>query len=173
MHTRHRHISSRSACLLALLAGTTLWAFRAPASPIVSSGRDSAHASPDATAEIRSLLDAQAADWNRGDVEAFLAGYWNSDQTAFAGSQGILHGWQALLERYRKNYPDRKAMGTLAFSSLEITPLCPDAALVLGKWHLERDAGPIGGVFSLVLRRFPGGWRIIADHTSVVPASAT
>jgi Domain of unknown function (DUF4440) len=154
-----------TACLLMMLAGTTLLALRVPANPVPASA-------PDAKDEIRSLLDQQAADWNRGDRDGFLTGYWNSDQTAFLGSQGILHGWQALLERYRKSYPDRKAMGTLAFSGLEITSLCPDAALVLGKWHLDREAGPVGGVFSLVLRRFPEGWRVIADHTSVVPVSA-
>lgn len=120
-------------------------------------------------AGVRRVLDHQASAWNRGDVEGFLAGYWKSEETVFAGSQGILHGWQALRERYRKSYPDRKAMGTLAFSDLEVTALCPDAALAVGKWHLDREAGPIGGLFSLVLRRFPEGWRIIADHTSVVP----
>jgi Domain of unknown function (DUF4440) len=123
-------------------------------------------------AGVRQVLDAQVAAWNRGDVDGFLAGYWNSENTAFAGPQGILHGWQALRERYRKSYPDRKAMGTLAFSALEVTALCPDAALVLGKWHLDREAGPVGGVFSLVLRQFPEGWRIIADHTSVVPEAS-
>ena len=185
MHTTDRASIIGAVCLLALLAGTTLLALQMPARPIASPAPDSASgacresspgwasgAAPGAAAEIRSLLDEQAADWNRGDIEGFLAGYWRSDQTAFAGSQGILHGWQPLLERYRKSYPDRTAMGTLAFSGLEITPLCPDAALVLGKWHLEREAGPIGGVFSLVLRHFPVGWRIIADHTSAVPASA-
>jgi len=128
-------------------------------------------AAEDNSAAIRRVLEEQAAAWNRGDVEAFLAGYWKSDATAFAGTQGILRGWQALRERYRRSYPDRRAMGTLTFSGLEVTVLCDDAALVLGRWHLEREAGPTGGVFSLVLRRFPEGWRIIADHTSVVPAA--
>jgi len=165
MRDRYRAFAIGAACLLVLLVGTTLLALRVPAGPVPASAAD-------AQDEIRRLLDRQAADWNRGDLEGFLAGYWNSDQTAFLGSQGVLHGWQALLDRYRKSYPDRRAMGTLAFSGLEITPLCPDAALVLGKWHLEREAGPIGGVFSLVLRRLPEGWRVIADHTSVVPAAA-
>jgi ketosteroid isomerase-like protein len=130
-------------------------------------------ASPTASEEesIRALLEAQAAAWNRGDIEGFLAGYWKSDATAFAGTQGILHGWQPLLERYRRNYPDRQTMGRLEFSGLEIRPLCHDAALVLGRWHLDRAAGPVGGVFTLVLRNFPDGWRIITDHTSVVPAA--
>jgi ketosteroid isomerase-like protein len=118
------------------------------------------------------LLAAQVAAWNRGNLEEFVEGYWNSAATTFAGTQGILHGRQALLERYRRSYPDRGAMGTLAFTNLEITLLCPDAAFTLGEWRLARAAGPVGGVFSLVLRRFPEGWRIIADHTSVVPRAA-
>lgn len=122
--------------------------------------------------KIRALLDAQAAAWNRGDVEGFLTGYRKSDATAFAGTQGMLRGWQPLLERYRRNYPDRQAMGRLDFSGLEIVPLCHNAALVLGQWHLARAPEPVGGVFTLVLRNFPEGWRIIADHTSVVPAAA-
>lgn len=129
----------------------------------------SARPASSADAALRTVLHEQAEAWNRGEVDAFLRGYWHSENTVFAGSQGITRGWQALKDRYRKSYPDSKAMGTLTFSALEVTALCPDAALVLGKWRLEREAGPVGGVFSLVLRQFPEGWRIIADHTSVVP----
>ena len=125
-----------------------------------------------AEARIQALLDAQAAAWNRGDIEAFMSGYWKSDKTTFSGANGVFRGWQALLERYRRTYPDRAAMGTLTFSELEITPLAPGAALVLGKWHLERTSGPVGGVFSLVFRKFPEGWRIVHDHTSAVETAA-
>lgn len=132
----------------------------------------SAGASSEDAAAIRRVLEDQAAAWNRGDLNEFLQGYWQSDATAFAGAQGILRGWQALEARYRRSYPNREAMGMLTFSSLEVTPLCADAALVLGEWRLARAAGPVGGVFSLVLRRLPEGWRIIADHTSVAPVPA-
>ncbi len=121
-----------------------------------------------AEAGIRAVLDAQEAAWNRGDLEAFMAGYWKSDRTAFVGSSGILRGWQAVLDRYRRTYPDRAAMGRLTFSDLEITVLAPDAALVLGRWELERASDRPGGVFTLVARKFPEGWRIIHDHTSAV-----
>ncbi len=121
-----------------------------------------------AEAGIRAVLDAQVAAWNRGDLEAFMAGYWKSDRTAFVGSSGILRGWQAVLDRYRRSYPDRAAMGRLTFSDLEITVLAPDAALVLGRWQLERAADRPGGVFTLVARKFPEGWRIIHDHTSAI-----
>jgi uncharacterized protein (TIGR02246 family) len=115
---------------------------------------------------IRDVLTTQQAAWNRGDIPAFLEGYWNSPELTFSGSDGIVHGYAGLLQRYRKSYPDRAAMGELDFSGLEIRILAPDAALVLGHWHLKRAAGDAGGVFTLVFRRFPAGWRIIHDHTS-------
>ena len=115
---------------------------------------------------IRALLDTQQAAWNRGDIRAFLEGYWNSPELTFSGSDGIVRGYDGLLERYRKSYPDKAAMGALDFSDLEIRVLAPDAALVVGHWHLKRASGDIGGVFTLVFHRFPSGWRIIHDHTS-------
>lgn len=118
---------------------------------------------------IRAVLSAQDAAWNRGDVEAFLVGYWHSGELTFSGSSGVSRGWDGVLARYKKNYPDRAAMGQLDTSELELRFLGPDAALVLGKWHLKREKGDIDGVFSLVLERFPEGWKIIHDHTSAVP----
>lgn len=115
---------------------------------------------------LRALLAAQSADWNRGDIDAFMRGYWNSPDITFAGASGVSRGWQTVLDHYHKNYPDRATMGHLDFSEIEITPLGNDAALILGRWHLNRDAGPVGGIFTLVARRFPEGWRIIHDHTS-------
>lgn len=115
---------------------------------------------------IRDVLDAQAAAWNRGDVESFMEGYWRSETLTFAGANGVTRGWQAVLERYQRNYAAPAAMGRLAFSDLEITPLGEDAVLVLGRWQLERAADRPGGIFTLVARRFPEGWRIIHDHTS-------
>jgi ketosteroid isomerase-like protein len=113
-----------------------------------------------------SILNEQQAAWNRGDVVAFMNGYWKSPQLTFAGSGGITRGWQNVLERYRKNYPDARAMGHLDFSGLEVHPLGSGAALVLGRWHLERTSGELGGIFTLVFQRVPEGWRIVHDHTS-------
>ena len=119
---------------------------------------------------ITKVLNEQQLAWNRGDVEAFLQGYWRSPELTFSGSGGIARGWDAVFARYKKNYPDRAAMGQLDFSQLEFRFLGPDSALVLGHWHLARDKGDIGGVFTLVWQRFPEGWRIIHDHTSAVEA---
>jgi beta-aspartyl-peptidase (threonine type) len=117
---------------------------------------------------INAVLNAQQAAWNRGDVDAFLLGYWHSAELTFSGSSGVSRGWDAVLARYKKNYPDRAAMGQLDFSELEFRFLGPDAALVLGRWHLKREKDDLGGVFTLVWQRFPNGWKIIHDHTSAV-----
>jgi ketosteroid isomerase-like protein len=117
---------------------------------------------------ITRALNAQQAAWNLGDVNAFLEGYWHSPELTFSGSSGVSRGWDGVLARYKKNYPDRATMGQLDFSELEFHWLGPDAVLVLGRWHLKRDKGDIGGVFSLVWQRFPEGWKIIHDHTSAV-----
>ena len=119
-------------------------------------------------AEIAGVLHAQQAAWNRGDVDVFLEGYWHSPELTFSGRNGVSRGWDGVMARYKKNYPDRAAMGQLDFSELEFRFLGPDAALVLGRWHLKRDKGDIGGVFSLVWQRFPVGWKIVHDHTSAV-----
>jgi ketosteroid isomerase-like protein len=120
---------------------------------------------------ITAVLKEQQSSWNRGDVETFLRGYWRSPELTFSGSGGIERGWDAVLGRYKRSYPDRATMGQLDFSQLEFRFLGPDAALVLGDWHLAREKGDIGGVFSLVWQRFPEGWRITHDHTSAVVLS--
>lgn len=119
-------------------------------------------------AKITEVLVQQQMAWNQGNIQAFMKGYWDSPELSFSGSSGISRGWQAVLARYQKNYPDQAAMGHLEFSELQIRPLGDSAAMVLGRWHLQRSAADIGGVFTLVFQKFPDGWKIIHDHTSQV-----
>jgi ketosteroid isomerase-like protein len=144
--------------ILALIALSSLAAF-----PSRSTG---AQPQSDDAAAILTLLNDQTAAWNRGDIEGFMNGYWNSNQTEFVSSEGVSRGWQALLERYRRSYPDRKAMGRLTFSDLEIRVECSTAAYALGEYHLQRDNDNPSGVFTLNFRKFPEGWRIVVDHTT-------
>jgi len=134
---------------------------------------DQTSASPEHDrAAITKILDEQQSTWNSGDVISFMKGYWNSPEVTFAGSGGIARGWESVLARYKREYPDQAAMGQVNFSNVEVRFLGPDAALVLGQWHLRRSSGDIGGVFSLVFQQLPEGWRIVHDHTSLVKAKA-
>lgn len=128
-------------------------------------------AAPDPAPEreaIVAVLTAQADAWNRGDLDAFLRGYWNSEHTVFAGGGQVHRGYEAMAKRYREAYPTKEKMGRLSFSNLAFESLEPDRAVVTGSWELEltgSDQRP-GGVFTLLWRRFPDGWKIVHDHTS-------
>jgi beta-aspartyl-peptidase (threonine type) len=117
-------------------------------------------------AHILKVLTDQAEAWNRGDLDAFLKGYWRSDQTVFGGGGDIHRGFDAMAARYRKSYDTREKMGTLTFSNLKFESVEPDRAVVTGSWELQRASDKPGGVFTLIFRRFPEGWRIVHDHTS-------
>ncbi len=120
----------------------------------------------DAASEIENVLQAQQEAWNRGDIDAFMNGYWRSEETVFVSGDEVTRGWQKVLDRYKKKYSDRAKMGTLTFSHLEITPLGNDSVVALGSWKLKRANDQPHGRFTLILRHFPEGWRIVHDHTS-------
>ena len=122
-------------------------------------------AQSDAATSIRKVMSDQVAAWNRGNVEEFMKGYWNSDKLVFV-STAVTRGWQPTLDRYKKSYDTREKMGTLTFSDLEITPLSKDAAVVLGSWSLARANDNPHGKFTLIFRKFKDGWKIVHDHTS-------
>jgi len=116
--------------------------------------------------EIRAVMTKQTADWNRGDIDGFMLGYWNSEKLLFVGSSGVTRGWRPTLDRYKKSYDSRAKMGTLTFSNLEIDVISRDAAVVLGRWSLARQKDTPNGTFTLIFRKFKEGWRIVHDHTS-------
>lgn len=126
-------------------------------------GRDSHE---EIEASIRSVLLAQQRAWNAGDVDQFMEHYWKSDDVTFSSGGKLTRSWQAALENYQERYPSRTEMGTLSFQNLEVTPLGDEAALVLGDWRLDREAGKLDGNFTLVFRYIDGNWVIIHDHAS-------
>ena len=116
--------------------------------------------------DIRSVMNEQAAAWNRGDIEGFMKGYWNSPELKFVSGANVTKGWQPTLDRYKKTYDSKAKMGVLAFSDLEVNVLSKDAAVVLGSWALDREGDEPHGKFTLIFRKFKDGWKIVHDHTS-------
>jgi beta-aspartyl-peptidase (threonine type) len=123
-------------------------------------------AAPEAT--IRAELEAQVAAWNRGDLKGYMQGYWHSPELTFFAGQNESAGWEAAYQRYRAAYVGKdKEMGKLKFSELRVEVLGPDAAFVRGHWQLTmKDGTKRRGLFTVVLKRFSQGWRIIHDHSS-------
>lgn len=116
---------------------------------------------------ILGILNRQTADWNAGRVEQFMNGYWPSDSLTFVGEGGITYGYEATLANYKKRYPDRASMGTLAFTILKVEFPARNVAYVIGKWHLTRpQIGDAGGHYTLLWHKKNGRWVIISDHSS-------
>jgi uncharacterized protein (TIGR02246 family) len=121
----------------------------------------------DDAADIKKVIDAQVAAWNKGDLPGFMAGYWNSTDLTFVSGKEVTRGWQETLDRYKKQYQaDGKEMGKLAFSDVEVRELAAGVALVTGKWELTLTKETVGGRYTLVFKKQADGWRIIHDHTS-------
>ena len=116
----------------------------------------------------RVVIDAQVEAWNRGDLEGFMTGYWRSPDLVFCSGDTVTKGWDETLARYRKRYQSEgREMGRLRFDGIELIPLGEDAALARGAWRLVMtDGKEPHGLFTLLLRRLDGAWRIVHDHTS-------
>ena len=120
----------------------------------------------EARESIYNILMEQQSAWNRGDIEAYMLGYYKSDSLRFASGGNVSYGWQTTLDRYKKGYPDKAIMGKLTFSNIDIKMLSETSALIFGKWELERADDHPWGLFTLIFRKAPCGWRIVHDHTS-------
>jgi len=119
--------------------------------------------------DVKKTLDEQVAAWNRHDLAGYMSGYWKSDTLTFYSGGTITKGWQATLDRYKQRYQgEGKEMGTLEFRELTIEVLAPKAALARGRWHLAlSDGKELQGLFTVVLKKLPEGWRIVHDHSSM------
>lgn len=115
---------------------------------------------------IKEVLFTQQDAWNKGDIEAYMAGYERSDSLRFASGGNVSFGWETTLERYKKGYPDKETMGQLTFSNLDVKLIGEHTALIFGKWELERKSDHPWGLFTLIFEYQDTGWKVVHDHTS-------
>lgn len=115
---------------------------------------------------IKNVLADQVEAWNRGDIEGYMRGYWNSDSTAFNSGGHLTKGYKQVMERYRKNYSSEELMGKLEFSDLNIRMLSQTSAVVMGEWRLRRSKDSPWGRFTLIVEKKGEEWKITHDHTS-------
>ena len=116
--------------------------------------------------KILAVLDEQVGAWNEGDLEKFMETYWKNDKLVFVGSRGPTYGWQATLDSYKRGYPDKAAMGKLAFKILEVSKIDKNTVFLIGRFEVTREAGDLSGHFTLILQKIDGSWKIISDHSS-------
>lgn len=115
---------------------------------------------------IRKLMDEQSAAWNKGDIDGFMHGYWESDSLMFIGKSGVTYGWNNTLKNYKKGYPDVTAMGTLQFTLIKVQRISSRYYHVTGKWYLKRTIGDLSGHYTLLFHKLHKRWVIVSDHSS-------
>ena len=115
---------------------------------------------------INSLLNKQVEAWNKENLEKFMETYWRNEKLVFVGSRGPTYGWQATLDSYKRGYPDKAAMGKLAFKILELSKIDRNTVFLIGRFEVTREARDLSGHFTLVLQKIDGNWKIISDHSS-------
>ena len=155
MNSRRRQITS-------LMLGLPLTAAAAAAFP-----PDDPNLERQEIEAIRKAIGSQVEAWNRGDLESFMTVYWRSEKLSFFSGSSKTEGWETTLNRYRSRYQgEGREMGRLAFTDLQIEMLGSTSAFARGHWGLELSKGDVGGLFTLILKKLPEGWRIVHDHTS-------
>ncbi len=115
--------------------------------------------------EIQTVIEKQKILWNEGNIEGFMGYYWKSEKFTFQSGNRRIHGWDALLSRYKTSYSGEN-MGVLDFIDIEIKVISSDFAYVLGRWKLKLNYTVREGLFTIIFQRMKEGWRIIHDHTS-------
>ena len=115
---------------------------------------------------IRNAMTEQTTAWNQGNLERFMETYWHSDSLMFIGKSGPTYGWKNTLANYKKGYPDTAAMGKLNFELISVKRLSEQYYSVVGKWHLKRSIGDVGGAFTLLFKKIKKKWVIVQDHSS-------
>lgn len=116
--------------------------------------------------QIKLVMKFQESAWNRGDISAYMKGYWNSDSLLFIGSKGPTYGYKKTLLNYLNSYPTSEKMGQLTFDFVKIEILSNTQAFVVGRWYLERTEDDLGGHFTLLWKKIDGVWKIVVDHSS-------
>lgn len=114
---------------------------------------------------IRNIIAAQAQQWNKGNIDSFMIGYWENDSLLFLAGPTPAYGYKTMLNMYKKNYPDTLHMGKLTFEIIHMKKLSPKYYYAIGKWHLKRNIGDYAGYYTYIIQKIKHNWKIISDHS--------
>ncbi|HEX2450626.1 MAG TPA: nuclear transport factor 2 family protein [Gemmatimonadales bacterium] len=129
---------------------------------------------PEPRADLVPVFTAQfhrsAADWNRGDLDGFMADYARDSLTGFVSAGRVERGYDWIRAHYAPRFREGARRDSLRFENVQARPLGRDFALVTARYVLARDGATVSsGPFTLVMQRQADGWKILHDHTSSDP----
>ena len=116
--------------------------------------------------DILAVIARMEQAWNRGDFRGYMAGFSNPDVVFVSGGK-FQDGWQGTLDHYVRDYGASPATrGTLHFYAMKVDLLADDAAMLVGRYHLERPERAAEGVNTRLFRKIAGRWVITLNHVS-------
>lgn len=139
--------------VIALLAAWSI----ASAAPAAKSNEESA---------ILSVIATMEAAWNRGDFRGYMEGFENPGVQFVSGGK-FQDGWQGTLDHYVRDYGgSAERRGKLHFYEMKVEILGPDAAMLVGRYRLDRGERHTEGVNTRLFRKRDGRWLITLNHVS-------
>ena len=117
-------------------------------------------------AKILATIAQMESAWNRGDFRGYMAGFKNPDAIFVSGGK-FLNGWQGRLDQYVADYggaPERR--GKLRFYDMKVDLLAPDAAMLIGRYRMDRPGRITHGINTRLFRKIDGRWLITMNHVS-------
>jgi uncharacterized protein (TIGR02246 family) len=115
---------------------------------------------------IRNVFNAGCAAWNRGDLDGYLASYWNSNQTIWVSSGALRRGKEAIVAAYQARFSSPQQMGKIHVTELDIDVLTATDAIAFGRWRLVLAKETSEGFFTVQLKKLEGTWFYVSDHSS-------
>ncbi|HYU25471.1 MAG TPA: hypothetical protein VEO74_09730, partial [Thermoanaerobaculia bacterium] len=85
-------------------------------------------------ADVRAVLEAEVAAWNRRDMQNFVSWWWMSPKFELQHGDTVVHGPEKVTEYLSKTYGNKDSPGQVAMADLRMTGTPGDTALVRGTW---------------------------------------
>ncbi len=124
-------------------------------------------AAPGAAQQATAALAAQAAAWNRGDLETTFGAYCDTTGMTWVNRGGVTRGFKSFADGMRADFKDRSRMGRMSYEVLDARSLGPQAATTTIRWQIARDGNRImGGVSTQLWQRCRGRLRVVLEHAS-------
>jgi len=161
---RHRHIAIALGSIAAVIVlGVIPWRYHraeSQAKEEISKERASRE-------HVLAVLATQAEAWNRGDLDGYMDGYWDNPELEFISGPTTTKGFQPVKDRYFQRYKaNGQEMGQLTFSELEYRRRADRGAEVTGLWRVVKTTDTLSGGFTVQLREFDFGWKVVQDTTT-------
>lgn len=116
---------------------------------------------------IRQLTNQLQTDWNGGNMEGYLAAYWNSPDFSLLFGDQAIRGWEPVAEMFRGAWSTEEAMGNFTANNVELRQISPDTVVSSGGFTHVFPTETIEGGFTHVWKQQEdGGWVIVHEHTS-------